>query len=297
MHISFLLQFFPRMQAVAWLLAAVILSGPFVATVSAEEEPKLRVMTFNVRFGTAQDGEDSWPKRKDMFMDVIRDFGPDVLGTQEGLRFQIDEMAEEFPDLVAIGGGRDEEGSNEYSSILVDRNRFDVTHAETFWLSDTPDEPASTSWGNQLPRICVMVRLLDKKTGERFLVANTHWDHQSQEAREKGATLMVERIKESRRGDEPVIVMGDFNAGEENPAYLTLLEMNLRDSFRDVHPDAEEVGTFHAFRGRTTGQKIDGILVTDNWETLDANIDHTNRDGRYPSDHFPVTAVLRLKTD
>jgi len=297
MHISFLPQFFPRMQAVAWLLAAVILSGPFVATVSAEEEPKLRVMTFNVRFGTAQDGEDSWPKRKDMFMDVIRDFGPDVLGTQEGLRFQIDEMAEEFPDLVAIGGGRDEEGSNEYSSILVDRNRFDVTHAETFWLSDTPDEPASTSWGNQLPRICVMVRLLDKKTGERFLVANTHWDHQSQEAREKGAALMVERIKESRRGDEPVIVMGDFNAGEANPAYLTLLEMNLRDSFRDVHPDAEEVGTFHAFRGRTTGQKIDGILVTDNWETLEANIDHTNRDGRYPSDHFPVTAVLKLRSE
>jgi len=297
MHISFLPQFFPRMQAVAWLLAAVILSGPLVATVSAEEEPKLRVMTFNVRFGTAQDGEDSWPKRKDMFMDVIRDFGPDVLGTQEGLRFQIDEMAEEFPDLVAIGGGRDEEGSNEYSSILVDRNRFDVTHAETFWLSDTPDEPASTSWGNQLPRICVMVRLLDKKTGERFLVANTHWDHQSQEAREKGATLMVERIKESRRGDEPVIVMGDFNAGEENPAYRPLLEMNLRDSFRDVHPDAEEVGTFHAFRGRTTGQKIDGILVTDNWETLEANIDHTNRDGRYPSDHFPVTAVLKLRSE
>jgi endonuclease/exonuclease/phosphatase family metal-dependent hydrolase len=106
-----------------------------------------------------------------------------------------------------------------------------------------------------------------------------------------------------------VIVTGDFNAGEDNPAFRRLVadpepgaanrpaagaRPRLRDTFRDLHPDATDVGTFNGFTGDRSGDKIDAVLASPDWQVLAAAIDRTERDGRYPSDHFPVTATLAL---
>jgi endonuclease/exonuclease/phosphatase family metal-dependent hydrolase len=97
-----------------------------------------------------------------------------------------------------------------------------------------------------------------------------------------------------------VIVTGDFNAGEDNPAMLYLTStaegpgLPLRDSFRAVSPLATEVGTFNGFRGTTSGPKIDGVLYSEGWRVESAAIVRTSTAGRYPSDHFPVTARLRF---
>ncbi len=265
-----------------------------MAVVAKAESPDLRVMTFNIRYATANDGENAWPLRKAIVFDVLRDFDPDILGVQEALRVQLDQLSEVLPQYVAIGAGRERDGGGEYASILFRRKRFDVWESGTFWLSDTPTVPASTSWGNQQTRICTWARLFDRTTGQRFYVFNTHWDHRSQTSREQSGLLIAERIKTREALSEPVIVLGDFNAGDKNPARINLNRAGLRDSFRDLFPNATEVGTSNGFTDRRIGQKIDAVLVSKHWQVTQAAIDRTNRAGRYPSDHLPVTATLRV---
>jgi endonuclease/exonuclease/phosphatase family metal-dependent hydrolase len=257
-------------------------------------------MSFNLRFGTADDGEDSWEHRRDLVIEVIREQGPDVLATQEALRFQLDELATALPEYAEIGVGRDDGGTTgEYAAILYRSARFAVAKQGTFWFSDSPEQPGSMGWGARLPRICTWARLLERDSGRAFYVFNVHWDHQSQESRERSARLLVDRIQQ-RESSELFLVTGDFNAGEKDPAMLYLTgqvgsrpALNLRDSFRVAMPAATEVGTYHGFEGATDGAKIDGILISDEWEVVGAEILHTSRDGRYPSDHFPVIAKLR----
>ncbi len=263
---------------------------------STSHTDSVRAMTFNIRYGTANDGDNSWPLRKEMVFDVIRKAAPDVLGLQEALRGQLEELAAQFPEFAALGVGREADGTGEYSALLYRSSRFDVDASGTFWLSDTPDVPASTSWGNELPRICCWARLLDRETNQRLVVYNTHWDHQSQPAREGAGKLIAERITGSLSQSYPVIVMGDFNVGEGNPARSPLVATGLRDSYRDSLPDATEVGTFNGFKGRTKGQKIDAVLISDYWQVESAEIIRTNREGRYPSDHFPVSATLHHRS-
>jgi endonuclease/exonuclease/phosphatase family metal-dependent hydrolase len=106
--------------------------------------------------------------------------------------------------------------------------------------------------------------------------------------------------------DEPVIVMGDFNSGESNPAYRLLTgaaeptprttsSPRLRDTYRVLHPTDTLVGTFNGFTGARSGEKIDHVLVSERWSVLDAGIVTTSEAGRFPSDHFPVTAVVRVE--
>jgi endonuclease/exonuclease/phosphatase family metal-dependent hydrolase len=265
-------------------------------------------MTFNIRYGTASDAEHAWPLRRHLTFRAIRNFAPTVLGVQEALRFQLDEIARELPGFGEIGVGR-EDGieAGEYSAILYDRQRLELLEHGTFWLSDTPTVPGSVSWGNRITRIATWARFSDRAgDDDTFYVFNTHWDHESQPSRERSAALIIERIRARAHPDDPVLLMGDFNAGEDNAAYRALLapraavqgavqgNVPLYDTFRAVHPDARETGTYHAFSGDRSGPKIDAILASPEWETLDAAIVLMNENGLYPSDHFPVTATVRL---
>ncbi|MHC4218686.1 MAG: endonuclease/exonuclease/phosphatase family protein [Planctomycetota bacterium] len=251
-------------------------------------------MSFNVRYGTAPDGENRWELRKDDVVEVIRDFDPAVVGTQEALRFQLDQVREAIPAVLEIGvGRRDGREAGEYAAILYDGRRLAVLEQGTFWFSDTPSVPNSTSWGNRIPRICTWGRFEERENGSRFYVFNVHWDHQSQPSRERSGEFLRDRIAARAHPDDPVIVTGDFNAGESNPALGPLREGGLVDTFRVLHPDDEEVGTFNGFAGRRDGEKIDGVWVSPGWRVIDAAIDRSGRGDRYPSDHFPVTAVLQ----
>lgn len=271
----------------------------FVAvSIRAEAVEPLRVMTFNIRYGTAQDGENEWNKRRDLVFATVHKFDPHVLGLQEALALQIDEIRESVVGYELVGVGRDDgRRAGEFSCLLVKTDRCVVEDSGTFWLSDTPEKPGSKSWGNDITRISTWALLGDKEGQTRFHVFNTHWDHQSQPSREKSATLLVERVAARQPAKTPFLVMGDFNAGERNPAFRMLIDspLELRDSFRILHPDAREVGTFNGFRGQRTGEKIDAILVSPAWTVVSAEIDHTADGRRYPSDHFPVTATVELR--
>jgi endonuclease/exonuclease/phosphatase family metal-dependent hydrolase len=272
-----------------------------------QDPSSIRVMSFNIRYGTARDGENRWENRRELLFDLIREQAPDLLGIQEALRFQLDELATAVPGYDEIGVGRDDgRTAGEYAAILYRRSRFEVLESGTFWFSETPDVPGSMDWGNRITRICSWARLRRIGTDRSCYLFNIHLDHQSQPSRERSVELLARRIN-NRTHLDPIVVTGDFNAGEENRAirYLTgslgrasegtasvAPSPMLRDSFRIVLPDATGVGTFNGFEGRTDGEKIDFVLVDRNWQVLDAAIVTTSREGRYPSDHFPVTAVL-----
>ena len=259
---------------------------------------ELRVMSFNIRYGTADDAENHWEKRRDIVFDLLRRQRSDVIGLQEALRFQLDELLKALPEYAVVGVGRDDgKAAGEHCAILYRKSRFLMQENGTFWLSDTPEVPGSKSWGNRITRICTWARLIDRQMGRGLYVYNVHLDHESQPSRECSVRLLLERMR-SRQKAEPILLLGDLNAGEENPAtrFLTSqLDFPLVDTFRVRRSDASDVGTFHAFRGVTSGAKIDYVFTSLDFYVLDAQIVRDNRQGRYPSDHFPVTARLRWK--
>lgn len=262
---------------------------------AAEPDNTLTVMSFNIRYGTANDGENSWPNRDHLVMAVFRERNAQIVGVQEALAFQLDEITIEFPHYAVIGVGRDDgKTKGEYSAILYDTRRFFVDTSGTFWLSDTPAVVASTSWGNSITRICTWARLIDRGSGEALYVYNAHYDHRSQESREKSSQLILDSMT-SRAHDDLVVLMGDFNAGETNPAIRTLIESGLNHTYRAVHPDATEVGTFNAFEGTSDGEMIDHIFVSPGLETIAGDIDRTNDNAQYPSDHFHVWASFKRR--
>jgi len=289
-------------RRVGTLVAAIALFG---TCATPAPESALQVMSFNIRYGTADDGDDSWPLRAAFVAEVIDSVAPDVLGLQEALRFQLDELETALPGYGEIGVGRDDgHEAGEYAAILFRRDRLAVRDSGTFWFSDTPSVPGSVSWGNRITRICTWATFEDARTGRRFTVYNVHLDHESQESRERSAGLLAARLAE-RPASDPVVVLGDFNAGADNPARQFLTgaaapadsgppSPHLVDTFAALHPDATADGTFNAFRGDSTGPRIDAILVSADWTVLRAGIVRSRRAGRYPSDHFPVTALLDL---
>ena len=273
------------------------------------DELELRIMTFNIRYGSANDGENHWKNRREMVSDVIRNHPSDVVGLQEALRFQMDEIREAHPVYGEIGVAR-EDGNNdgEYSSVLYRTDRFGVGESGTFWFSDTPEVAGSNTWGNACVRICSWARLIETKTGKAFYIFNLHLDHVSQPSREKSAVLLAKRIR-NRRYKDPFVVTGDFNTGENNPVVTYLkgeiavegpdgrkakTPVRMVDTFRVLHPDVKDVRTAHGFRGTRQGNKIDYVFVPPGTKVLEAQILYDNVDGRYPSDHYPVDARFRL---
>jgi endonuclease/exonuclease/phosphatase family metal-dependent hydrolase len=287
-----------------WLCAAPDYAR---AQVPPPREP-LTVMSFNIRYGTAPDGENHWTGRREMLFDLVREQKADVIGLQEALDSQIREISAAVPGYAVVGVGRDDAlAKGEYSAILFRTDRLHVAESGTFWFSDTPEVAGSKSWGNNITRICTWARFVDRD-GRGFWHFNLHLDHQSQPSRERSTELLRRRIEARAFPDQPVVVTGDFNVGERNPALRSLVASAraegaaaqsaplLVDTFRVVHPDERVVGTFSGFKfGQVNGEKIDYVLVAPGTEVLSADILRTSRNDRYPSDHFPVVATVRLR--
>ena len=257
---------------------------------SASRSVELTAMTFNVRYGTADDGPDAWPLRREIAFDVLRNHAPDIVGMQEVLAFQQEEFLAACPGHAAIGRGRETDGSGEASPILYRQERFRVVESGTFWLSEAPERPGSRGWDAALPRVCTWA-LLEESGGARLWVFNSHFDHVGAAARLESARLVASRIA-ARAPSHPAILLGDFNTGEGTAPILALGD--LVSAFRARHPDATEVGTFHGFKGGSGGAMIDHVFVTPDVEVLAAEIVRDARDGRFPSDHYPVLARVRV---
>lgn len=266
------------------------------AAVSSIETGVLTVVTFNIRYGTAQDGPNRWENRKDLVFKLLAGYEADIIGLQEALDFQIDQIHQSLPQYEVIAVCRDDgRRAGEACPILYRSDRFELIDSDTFWFSNTPQVPGSKNWGNEIPRICTWVHLRDRFAGRNFYVYNLHLDHQSQVSREKSTEMLTDRIHR-RSIKDPCIVMGDFNIDLDNPAMRCLLKegLGMMDSWQIFHKGRQPNGTFHGFSGNAGTRKIDHILVLEQTRVLEAGIDQRSFDGHWPSDHFPVFAKIYL---
>lgn len=301
----------------------------FCGSLFAEEEVK--ILSFNVRLSTANDGNDRWELRKDLLLSVMQEGNYDFIGAQEVITSVKDEvnqikfLAENLKDYGTIYLSREKDpnrGEGTPVFFRKDRWMIDSEDQGTYWLSDTPEVPGSITWKGQssCPRVCTggLFHRIDEKggkTGKSLYVYSTHFDHVGEIPRQKAADLIFEKISSRKNKDAPVVLMGDFNCGEKSPAIRFLKgetvvldgeektpRMKMLDSFRVVHPEEKSVATFHGFRGpqfdgngvNEIGEKIDYIFITPDLKASESEIMHINENGRYPSDHYPVRATLLL---
>jgi endonuclease/exonuclease/phosphatase family metal-dependent hydrolase len=262
----------------------------------------IEAMSFNVRVDTLFDGLNRWPGRRQRVIELLADHASDVIGLQEALDHQVQQIQEALPSYSHYAVGRnDGERKGETCAIFYRKDRFALGDSGTFWFSDTPSKPGSKDWGNLWPRICSWVYLREKATGAGFYVYNVHLDVFSQNSRQKSAELLARRIA-ARRTPDPFIVVGDFNMELDNPAmaYLENLEFEtpyprMRTAWQLVNPGRTGGGTRHSFiDSKTSGPKIDHIPICDGARALDVQIDRRRIDGGYASDHFPLIAKIDL---
>jgi endonuclease/exonuclease/phosphatase family metal-dependent hydrolase len=276
-------------------LALVITTPGHAAQPAASDTNAITVMAFNLRYASDQP-PNAWSDRRPVVRDCIREAAPDVIGTQEGVYQQVKDIATDLPEYDWIGLGRDGGSRGEFMAVYYLRDRFEPLEYDHFWLSDTPEVIASTTWGHSNRRMVTWVKFRDLQADREFYFWNTHFDHQIQPAREKSAELVLQRVKELNT-TLPVLLVGDFNAtAGRNPAYETLVN---DQAFVDTWNTATErrgdlVKTFHGYRGPTPGDdRIDWILARGPVTCEATEIITFHRDNQYPSDHFPVVAWLR----
>ncbi len=295
------------------LTLLVALGAPVAPCFAAEVS--LRTMSFNIRYaGTFGDlvGPNGWynfsnpaESRAERVIQTIRNYKPDILGTQEVLRIQLDDLsgatlANGLTDYGYYGIGRENGVSaGEHSAIFWRADRFTQLDAGTFWLSPTPEVAGSIYPGAGTTRIASWVVLSDLQSGQELFVLNTHWDNVSSAANLYSANLIRERLPELADG-RPVLLTGDMNSTESSSAMRTLRGVNdpaglqLSDAYREVNSLSSSELTFHGYNGGTAGSRIDFILHTGELMPTAASIVRTSYGGKYPSDHYPVTADFTL---
>ncbi len=262
---------------------------------------ELTVMTFNLRTVTALDGDDAWEHRKDMVVDIIRATDPDVIGTQEGWGVQLQYIVQELPHFAWAGLSRFGGNLDEYCAVFWRTDRFALEDDGTFWLSPTPDVPQSVfSEEQSLPRIVTWVKLRPLGGDEPFFVFNTHFDTRTvDEIQLRSAELMARKSQEIA-GAAVTFAIGDFNAAPDSAPWRIMTGLEEYDGTTGHFSDPwitlglPEEGTFHGFRGVSTGARIDWLLYSPGAEPTEAWVDHYSEGDRFPSDHFPVTARYLL---
>ena len=256
----------------------------------------LTVMTYNLKFASTNP-PNAWSTRRPLMREVIRQIAPDVFGTQEGLYGQLKDIAADLPEYDWIGLGRESGSRGEFTAVFYRKARFEPLAFDHFWLSDTPEDIGSNTWGGKWPRMVTWVKFLDRQTQQEFFLWNTHFANDSQAAREKSATLLRERIA-AMDTKLPLILNGDFNAGGgRNQAYKILTDAGfLSDTWVTAKERKnEELSTSNGFKAiRRSGVRIDWILTRGEFTVDSAAIVTFSRDGQFPSDHFPVVTRLRM---
>lgn len=276
---------------------------PATGAESPAVEPPLRVLTFNIRYDTPDDGANAWPHRRDRVAALIRYHEADAIGVQEALAHMLDELDMRLPGFARVGVGRRDGGAGgEFSAILYRTARLELLGSGTFWLSPTPEAVGSKGWDADYERIATWARFRDRATGCSHLHLNTHFDHVGVVARRESALLIRQRLG-ALAGGLPVVVTGDLNADPASEPYRILTTDSaglagpvLRDAFgasREGHYGP--TSTWNAFRAIEPGRRIDYVLASTDVGVGKHAILPDRWDDRFPSDHLPVLASLEVR--
>jgi len=278
----------------AFLLLALL----FFVPNGYAEDAIIHALTFNIRYGSARDEGHAWDSRKDAVVEVIRETKADFVGLQESLSFQNDFLRAELGSTyVLVGEGREGGNRGEYATLLYDSSKYTLVRAGRFWLSDTPEAAGSKSWSS-LPRIVNWIEVLSNATSSRYLILNTHFSHESEEARDRSARLIRDRLPAMANDEETVVIlMGDFNAPPGSPPHRTLTDPAVGFLDAQVQSGSAERRTFNGFREtlETDGRPIDWILYRGPIEVTSYRVLEERVGDVLPSDHYPVLATFRVE--
>lgn len=267
------------------ILLAVLVTSPIAFAQS------LTVMTYNIRFDNPGDGVNAWPNRVGKVAGLIQKYNPDLIGVQEALHHQLQDLIHVLPEYSMVGVGRDDgKEKGEYSAILYKNARFGLLNNNTFWLSETPEVPGSKSWDAAITRVATWARFYDKETKKEFFFLNTHFDHIGKTARAESAKLIKSKLNELSQ-QKPLIISGDFNC---TAAEITYQEMVGDERLFDATV-GKPSGTYCGFLvGAMECIPIDYIFHSIGW-VVERYLVIDDHDGKYyPSDHLPVLADLLL---
>ena len=175
--------------------------------------------------------------------------------------------------------------------VFYRRDRLDLLKQGNFWLSETPEVVGSNTWNTPFPRMVTWGQFEDKASGKRFYFFNTHFPYRDEDepVRTKEAQVLLDQIAKIDNDGTPLVLTGDFNTTPGSGAYEIVSK-----ALTDIRKAAPKVGgpdkTFHNWTGKPTAQ-IDWMFER-GFTPLSETTLTTHRGTLYPSDHFPVLAVL-----
>lgn len=277
-------------QLLLLLVAAWALMG-----CSEEKKTDIRWATFNIRYDNPADSLNNWQYRKERVCRFIEEKQLDIVGMQEVLHNQFQDLTAGLPAYGGIGVGRDDgDKAGEYAPLFYRKDKYEVLDSNTFWLAENPDSVGMMGWDAVCVRIATWAKFKEKATGKVFMAVNTHFDHVGEEARRQSALLIIRKIKEIV-GDRPAVVTGDFNVTDDSDAYTTITtnEFVLKDAYKVAETTAGVGYTFHDFARIPASDcdKIDFIFVTPNIQVRSSEIPVETPDALL-SDHNPQLAEL-----
>ncbi|KYQ89187.1 hypothetical protein DLAC_10431 [Tieghemostelium lacteum] len=286
----------------------------------------MHVLTYNIRYDTTYDKHNEWKYRKNLVISNIQQSKAQIIGLQECLHNQIEDILEGLGGRYSyIGKGRDDGiKAGEYSPIIYDNQSIKLEHHHQFWISEKCYEPGSKSWNTTCCRILTWGYFRELSANKTFYFLNTHLDHQSKEARAQGAMLIKTFISTLDK-TIPVCLVGDFNdythsvtlknlLTDTNPdvaiSYLNYLQIQ-RDqstfSYQNLYNSRDisaipVTGPKRTFTGFTDefNEEIDYIIVNsafkvDQFQIVNNNPQKFGIGQTIASDHLPVTAILSFK--
>lgn len=252
----------------------------------------MRVMTCNIRTSTADDGEDHWERRKALCVSVILSREPDLFGLQEAHEDQLIYLKAAMTGFASFGLPDEPAGRNAVNTIFYREARFEPVATGGYWMSETPHIPGSSSWDSRCVRLANWIRLKDRHSGHEFRYVNTHLDHISEPA-VVGQAGTINEDAAAYASDYPQILTGDMNADVDHPGIQALLAGGWVDTYTEVHGEPNPCNTFHRFRGEQhdgNSGKIDWVFYRGNVSVKGAEVIVDSEGGRFPSDHYFISA-------
>ena len=269
------------MKRILLFVLAVMVAFPQFAAAQKKESEGLKVMSYNIRYGSAEDGTNSWKYRWPATVEMLNDVKPDVFGVQEALDFQVEFISEMVRDYKGYGVGREDgKHDGEHMAIFWNKKTVKMIKSGTFWLSETPEKP-SMGWDAACYRTATWALMKDKKTGKKFYFVNTHLDHVGREAQKNGLK------------GYPMVLTGDFNVRPSNDCLVDLDK--IMTSTRKIAKKTDNKGTFNGWRTDREGGVIDYIYMSGfSSVPVYETIVKKYADKPFISDHYPIMSVLEF---
>ena len=266
-----------------------------------DSSAEINVMTYNIRYDNPDDSLNNWKYRKERVANSILFYDTDILGTQEVLHNQMEDLRKSLPGYESIGVGREDgKEKGEYSALFYKKDRFTVIDEGYFWLSETPEVAGSKGWDAAIERIASWAKLKDEKSGKDFVALNTHFDHVGKIARRESVSIILNKLADLADG-LPIILMGDFNANPESEVIKQIVDTSNENHLIDSRSISPVVygpeWSFHAF-GKIPYDKrslIDYIFVSKGVEVSRYAVLAEMENDEFLSDHAPVMATVEIK--